>query len=54
MAKLICPMCKSKDFTEISSNGTTVCICKEYDSCCRTDTKPISWFHVGEKKNDIS
>lgn len=53
MSKLICPIFKSKDFIEISNNGATVCICKECDSCYRTDTKPISWFHVGEQKDGI-
>ena len=44
MLKLICPVCKGKDFKEIESNGATVRICNGCGSCFRVETK--SWFHI--------
>lgn len=48
MAKLICPVCKGKDFKKINENDATVCICDGCGSCYRVENK--SWFHLGEMK----
>lgn len=49
MARVLCPVCKGKDFEEITTNGVTILICKEDGSCfSRTNN---SWFHKGKKEN---
>ena len=48
MVRVICPVCKGKDFEEITTNGVTILICKEDGSCfSRTNN---SWFHKGKKE----
>lgn len=45
--KVICPICKGKDFDEITENGVTILICKD-DGSCYSKTND-SWFHLGRK-----
>lgn len=50
MARNICPVCKGKDFEEITINGVTILICNEDGSCFSKTNN--SWFHIGKKEND--
>lgn len=51
MLKIICPLCKGKEFKKYESNEATVCICNVCGSCYRLETK--SWFHIGEVKDGL-
>lgn len=48
MDRVICPVCKGKEFKEYESNGAVVLIC-ECGSCYSQATK--GWFHLGEKED---
>lgn len=47
MSRVICPICKGKDFDEIKTNGVTILVCNNDGSCYSETNK--SWFHVGKK-----